>query len=86
MTTNDEQYVPSENEMRRAYRISRMFDHYADVDAAFDRFLAHVRREVAREALEELADEVRAEWDREHRWVASVVGAFRDNHYPEMED
>ena len=80
------EYTPSEDEMRHAYWLTRMLDHHAAVDAAFDRFIARVRREVAREALEELADEVRAEWDREHRWVASAVGAFRDNHYPEMED
>ena len=45
MTTNDEQYVPSEAEMRHAYWLTRMLDHHADVTAAFDRFLARVRRD-----------------------------------------
>ena len=53
--TNDEQYVPSEDEMRRAYWLTRMLDHHAAVDAAFDRFLARVRRDAAREALDGLA-------------------------------
>ena len=52
--TTDEQYVPSEGEMRRAYWLTRMLDHYAAVDAAFDRFLARVRRDAAREALDGL--------------------------------
>ena len=48
--TTDEQYVPSEYEMRHAYWLTRMLDHHAAVDAAFDRFLARVRRDAAREA------------------------------------
>ena len=47
MTTNDEQYVPSEYEMRHAYWLTRMLDHHAAVDAAFDRFLARVRRDAS---------------------------------------
>ena len=54
MTTNDDQYVPDEDEMRHAYRLTRMLDHHADVTAAFDRFLARVRRDAAREALDGL--------------------------------
>ena len=50
MTTTDDQYVPTEDEMRRAYWLTRMLDHHAAVDAAFDRFLARVRRDAAREA------------------------------------
>ena len=49
MTTNDDQYVPDEAEMRRAYWLTRMLDHHAAVDAAFDRFLAHVRRDAEAE-------------------------------------
>ena len=52
MTTNDDQYVPSEDEMRHAYWLTRMLDHHADVNAAFDRFLARVKRDAAREALD----------------------------------
>ena len=44
MTKNDELYVPSEDEMRHAYRLTRMLDHHAAVDAAFDRFLARIKR------------------------------------------
>ena len=52
MTTNDDQYVPNEDEMRHAYWLTRMLDHHAAVDAAFDRFLARVKRDAAREALD----------------------------------
>ena len=45
-----DEYVPSEDEMRHAYWLTRMLDHYADVNGAFDRFLARVRRDAAREA------------------------------------
>ena len=49
MTTNDDQYVPSEDEMRHAYWLTRMLDHHAAVNAAFDRFLARVRRDALTE-------------------------------------
>ena len=66
--TNDEQYVPSEDEMRRAYWLTRMLDHHAAVDAAFDRFLARVRRDAQREAYATarsvLAGEDTVEWAR----------------------
>ena len=52
-----DEYVPSEDEMRHAYWLTRMLDHHAAVDAAFDRFLARVRRDAAREALDGLADD-----------------------------
>ena len=45
-----DEYAPSEDEMRHAYWLTRMLDHYADVNGAFDRFLARVRRDAAREA------------------------------------
>ena len=48
MTTDE--YVPSEEQMRHAYWLTRMLDHHAAVDAAFDRFLARVRRDAARDA------------------------------------
>ena len=50
--STDEQYVPSEYEMRHAYWLTRMLDHHAAVDAAFDRFLAHVRQEARAEGWE----------------------------------
>ena len=51
-----DEYVPSEDEMRHAYWLTRMLDHHAAVDASFDRFLARVRRDAAREALDGYAD------------------------------
>ena len=87
MTTNDDQYVPDEDEMRHAYRLTRMLDHHADVTAAFDRFLARVRRDAAREALDGLiADKahmtvlLRAENGGN---VEDVLTHYRDTHYPE---
>ena len=50
MTTDE--YVPSEDEMRHAYWLTRMLDHHAAVDAAFDRFLARVRQEARAEGWE----------------------------------
>ena len=46
-----DEYVPSEDEMRHAYWLTRMLDHHAAVDAAFDRFLAHVRRDAWHEGM-----------------------------------
>ena len=63
-----DEYVPSEDEMRRAYWLTRMLDHHAAVDAAFDRFLARVRRDAEREAYTTarsvLAGEDTVEWAR----------------------
>ena len=47
-----DEYVPSEDEMRHAYWLTRMLDHHAAVDAAFDRFLARVRQEARAEGWE----------------------------------
>ena len=78
--TTDEQYVPSEDEMRHAYWLTRLLDHHAAVDAAFDRFLARVRRDAAREALNGLARNLAAtSGDTE----AEEVRDYRDAHYPE---
>lgn len=49
-STTNEQYVPSEDEMRHAYRLTRLLDHHKDVDAAFDRFMAHVKHDALVEA------------------------------------
>ena len=82
-----DEYVPSEDEMRHAYRITRLLDHYADVNGAFDRFLARVRRDAAREALDGLLA------DKAHMAVLlhaenggnveDVLTHYRDTHYPE---
>ena len=91
--TTDEQYVPSEYEMRHAYWLTRMLDHHAAVDAAFDRFLARVRRDAAREALDGLYEDASQEYriglqgdDQERMDAAEAVlratYAWMDN-YPE---
>ena len=53
------EYTPSEDEMRHAYWLTRMLDHHAAVDAAFDRFLARVRRDAALHEKQRIAGEVR---------------------------
>ena len=76
---NDEQYVPSEDEMRRAYWLTRMLDHHAAVDAAFDRFLARVRRDAEAELDSWMARAYEAEgklWKAEAR-----IKAVQDAHW-----
>ena len=88
-----DEYVPSEDEMRHAYWLTRMLDHHAAVDAAFDRFLARVRRDAAREALDGLYEDASQEYriglqgdDQERMDAAEAVlratYAWMDN-YPE---
>ena len=82
--TTDDQYVPSEDEMRHAYWLTRMLDHHAAVDAAFDRFLARVRRDAARSELEDLASDFDLMGSQEDgpevaRWIRAVT----DTEYPE---
>ena len=85
-----DEYVPSEEEMYQAYRRNRLLDHHQDVEAAFDRFLARVRRDAAREALDGLIAASNWESDRapepyRYRFgkVVSVAAVYRDTHYPE---
>ena len=47
-----DEYVPSEDDLRHAYRITRLLDHHADVNAAFDRALARVRRDAVQQFIE----------------------------------
>ena len=88
-----DEYVPSEDEMRHAYWLTRMLDHHAAVNAAFDRFLARVRRDAAREALDGLYEDASQEYriglqgdDQERMDAAEAVlratYAWMDN-YPE---
>ena len=68
--TNDEQYVPSEKAVRRAY--AHYYDpaiiRRPDTEQEFDRFLARVRRDAQREAYTTarsvLAGEDTVEWAR----------------------
>ena len=79
-----DEYVPSEDEMRHAYWLTRMLDHHAAVDDAFDRFLARVRRDAAREALDGLADEaVHVNWEMDGPSFALRVRRFKNRKYPE---
>ena len=75
-----DEYVPSEDEMRHAYWLTRMLDHYADVNGAFDRFLARVRRDAARGALDGLAIDLAV---TSGYTEAEEVRDYRDAHYPE---
>ena len=71
-----DEYVPSEDEMRHAYWLTRMLDHYADVNGAFDRFLARVRRDAAGSAMEGLA----ADFDMWHQDMHTDEVARRIRH------
>ena len=96
--TNDDQYVPSEDDVRIAYVdewvaqsdfLTRHQEREAERagEAAWDRFLARVRRDAAREALDGLiADKahmtalLRAENGGE---AEDVLAHFRDTLHPE---
>ena len=83
-----DEYVPSEYEMRHAYWLTRMLDHHAAVDAAFDRFLARVRRDAWREAaqmIRDACDRWEVDGDDERLvndvldpWVSRVLNAEED--------
>ncbi|OFT62599.1 hypothetical protein HMPREF3159_03545 [Brachybacterium sp. HMSC06H03] len=86
MTTNDEQYTPSEKAVRRAYVY--YYDpatiRRSDAEQEFDRFLARVRRDAARSAMEDLADD----FDMWHQDMPTDEVASRIRHemnllYPE---
>ena len=88
--TTDEQYVPDEGQVRAWCREGT--GDYPDVmDEWITRFLARVRRDAAREALDGLAEwadlRVReAITDRgadDWRRTRFAVVAHRDTHYPE---
>ena len=83
---NDEQYVPDEGQVRAWCREGT--GDYPDVmDEWLDRFLARVRRDAAREALDGLADEVtHVNWDLDGPAFALRVRRFKNRNYPETED
>ena len=91
--TNDEQYVPSDEDMRRHYAVKRMDDGATRTHAEqeYTRWLAahdaRVRRDAAREAIDGLiADKahmtalLRAENGGE---AEDVLAHFRDTLHPE---
>ena len=88
MTTNDEQYVPDEQDLEVAWIESEASaDDINVASAEFDRFLARVRRDAARGAIDGLIA------DRAHMAallhaenggnVEDVLAHYRDTHYPE---
>ena len=78
--TTDEQYVPSDEDMRWHYAVKRMEDGATRTHAEreYTRWLAvhdaRVRRDAARGALDGLAEQY------EHD---AYIRAYRDAHYPE---
>ena len=99
MTTNDGQYVPSDEDVRSVWVVHERDcgwePHPGDPSAEFDRFLARVRRDAARSALDGLRES--------HAQAASILAAdsqarfyeekillridrYRATHYPEQED
>lgn len=77
MTTTDEDWVPTEEEVR----------HYTRTwftESDMDRFLARVRRVAAREALDGLADEsIHVNWEMDGPSFALRVRRFKNRNYPE---
>ena len=78
-----DEYVPSDNQVRGRYSDGAIRQGGLDTDdhlAAFDAWLARVKRDAAREALDGLADQF-------NNWaeVAAEESAriYRDTHYPE---
>lgn len=90
-----DEYVPDEEDVRTDYALGGARDTIGDIDyraipeleAEFDRFLARVRRDAAREVIDGLiADKahmtalLRAENGGD---VEDVLTHYRDTHYPE---
>ena len=87
--TTDDQYVPSEANVRAAYVLAGIPDNASSdsIERAerravpeFDRFLARVRRDAAREALDGLAIDLAV---TSGYTEAEEVRDYRDAHYPE---
>ena len=90
MTTTNDQYVPSDEDMRWHYAVKRMDDGATRTHAEreYTRWLAahdaRVRRDAAREALDGLADEVtHVNWDLDGPAFALRVRRFKNRNYPE---
>ena len=94
--TNDEQYVPSEKAVRRTYTYyyGPAIIRRSTTEQEFDRFLARVRRDAAREALDGLINECRTEHEEAatnnrvggmalELHAQQVAMNYRDTHYPE---
>ena len=95
MTTGCEAVTESEWKDLATTEITHLTDEEKDyLPAAWDAWLARVKRDAAREALDGLADAHRrhaSESDQAaasdvHSIVASQALHYRDTHYPEQED
>ena len=86
MTTNDEQYVPTDGPVRYQYVVNRMREGATRTHAEqeYTRWLAahdaRVRRDAAREALDGLAIDLAV---TSGYTEAEEVRDYRDAHYPE---
>ena len=67
--------------------ITHLTDEEKDyLPRAWDEWIARVKRDAAREALDGLAAEVRLEWHERHHWLLQPIDDYRDDSYPETED
>ena len=83
MTTNDEQYVPIEADFIDSWACAHVTPHDMTAEESKDAaraFLARVRRDAAREALDGLAIDLAV---TSGYTEAEEVRDYRDAHYPE---
>ena len=90
------EYTPSEVSVRAAFRLYGGGDTFPENTAGFDRFLARVRRDAAREALTRYESLLVGSAHSiggynlsaavQLRNEAATVRAFRDREHPETED
>ena len=85
MTTNDEQYVPTDGPVRYQYVVNRMREGATRTHAEqeYTRWLAAHDALVAREALDGLAIDLAV---TSGHTEAEEVRDYRDTHYPKAED
>ena len=77
-------YTPSEPTVRHSYVVIEARSDLPEARAEFDRFIAKVKRDAAREALDGLADEVtHVDWDLDGPAFALRVRRFKTRNYPE---
>lgn len=84
--SDDEYEAISEAEWKAlaTTEITHLTDEEKDyLPSAWDEWIARVRRDAAREALDGVVDDVRADWHRSHHWVTQLIEEYRDTHYPE---
>lgn len=86
------EYTPSEVSVRAAFRLYGGGDSFPENTAEFDRFLARVRRDAARSALDGLAEAMQdtpgiGPGTKDHRSrMRTDVHIYRNRNYPETED